>query len=443
MAPCATSEEPQGLMSFTSTVDERVVTKAVTIPIQASVLHGPRDIRLETRQIAPPQDDELQIAIKATGICGSDVSYYKKFANGDLCACSPLSLGHESSGVVVAMGAQVKNFTIGDRVALEVGIPCGNCGVCRGGRYNLCKKMRFRSSAKSVPHFQGTLQERINHPARWCYKLPSTVSFAAAALLEPLSVAIHAVSRAAVTSGTSALVLGAGTVGLLTAAMARQSGCHTVTIADLSAPRVAYALKHGFATHGYVVPPSSLSPSTTSSGTSTPASSSTAPFSTPISRYAETTLQLAAAKALAADLIGVTQKAPEDDDVDDVGVDYTFECTGVEMCMQTSLYATRPGGKAAIVGMGTPIQTLPLSAAQLREVDLVGVFRYANTYERAIRIVEGGAQMRAQGLGGFPDLDGMVTHRIKGLGEAQKGMELACRTTDGEGGLVVKVVIET
>lgn len=225
--------------------------------------------------------------------------------------------------------------------------------------------------------------------------------------------------------------------------MARQSGCHTVTIADLSAPRVAYALAHGFATHGYVVPPSSLSPSTTSSGASTPASSSTAPLSTPISRYAETALQLAAAKALAADLIGVTQKAPEDDDVDDVGVDYTFECTGVEACMQTSLYATRPGGKAVIVGMGTPIQTLPLSAAQLREVDLVGVFRYANTYERAIRVVESGARMRAQGLGGFPDLDGMVTHRIKGLGEAQRGMELACRTTDGEGGLVVKVVIET
>jgi L-iditol 2-dehydrogenase len=134
--------------------------------IASSILTHPQ----ETRHISPPQDDELQIAIKATGICGSDVSYYKKFANGDLCACSPLSLGHESSGVVVAMGAQVRNFALGDRVALEVGIPCGNCGVCRGGRYNLCKKMRFRSSAKSVPHFQGTLQERINHPARWCYK---------------------------------------------------------------------------------------------------------------------------------------------------------------------------------------------------------------------------------------------------------------------------------
>lgn len=311
------------------------------------------------------------------------------------------------------------------------------CHISRG-RYRRGLITRQGGAISEFPTLHLPLESSLTTP-----RLPDTVSFAAAALLEPLSVAIHAVTRAAVTSGTSALVLGAGTVGLLTAAMARQSGCHTVTIADLSAPRVAYALAHGFATHGFVVPPSSLSPSTTSSGTSTPASSSTAPLSTPISRYAETTLQLAAAKALAAELIGVTQKAPEDDDMDDVGVDYTFECTGVEACMQTSLYATRPGGKAVIVGMGTPIQTLPLSAAQLREVDLVGVFRYANTYERAIRVVEGGARMRAQGLGGFPDLDGMVTHRIKGLGEAQKGMELACRTTDGEGGLVVKVVIET
>jgi hypothetical protein len=128
------------------------------------------NIYQETRIVEQPIEGELQIAIKTTGICGSDVSYYKKFANGDLCACAPLSLGHESSGVVVAIGPKVSNFRIGDRVALEVGIPCGECGICRKGRYNLCKKMRFRSSAKSVPHFQGTLQERINHPAKWCHR---------------------------------------------------------------------------------------------------------------------------------------------------------------------------------------------------------------------------------------------------------------------------------
>lgn len=124
----------------------------------------------ETRSITDPAPHELQIAVKATGICGSDFAYYSKFRNGDLQAVAPLSLGHESAGIVVALGQGVTSFQIGDRVALEVGVPCDSCRSCQRGRYNLCPKMRFRSSAKSVPHYQGTLQERINHPAKWCYK---------------------------------------------------------------------------------------------------------------------------------------------------------------------------------------------------------------------------------------------------------------------------------
>lgn len=127
-------------------------------------------LQQEERTLEEPGVGELQIAVRSTGICGSDVSYYKKFANGDLCALEPLSLGHESSGVVVGIGLQVSGFGLGDRVALEVGVPCDTCSICRKGRYNLCKKLRFRSSAKSYPHYQGTLQERINHPARWCHK---------------------------------------------------------------------------------------------------------------------------------------------------------------------------------------------------------------------------------------------------------------------------------
>lgn len=81
-----------------------------------------------------------------------------------------MSLGHESAGVVVGVGADVSNFKIGDKVALEVGLPCESCDRCKEGRYNICKAMRFRSSAKSFPHAQGTLQDRINHPAAWCHK---------------------------------------------------------------------------------------------------------------------------------------------------------------------------------------------------------------------------------------------------------------------------------
>ncbi|KAK4125512.1 GroES-like protein [Parathielavia appendiculata] len=353
----------------------------------------------------------------------------------------PLSLGHESSGTVVAIGPQVSGFSLGDRVALEVGIPCGTCGICRKGRYNLCKKMKFRSSAKSVPHFQGTLQERINHPAVWCHKLPDNISFDAAALLEPLSVAIHAVNRAQPTPGSSALVLGAGAVGLLTAAMARQSGCSTVTIADVDQGRVDFAIAKGFATHGYVVPrplhtssscSSIFSGSSSSSGTSTPVDGLMTPAST-LSMQS----RFDYAKSLAADMLSLTSSSSNPllvDDEDD-GVDVTFECTGKEVCMHTSLYATRPGGKVIMVGMGTPVQTLPMSVAHLREIDILGIFRYANTYATGIKLLCARGSV-------LPCLDDMVTHRFKGLENAHQAFELASRTVDEEGNLVLKVVIE-
>ncbi|KAJ0168364.1 Sorbitol dehydrogenase [Colletotrichum tanaceti] len=419
MAPVATGEmEPMHLPVY----------KSKSSSVTASVLHGPRDLRLETKSIQEPSVGELQISVKRTGICGSDVSYYKKFANGDLCACHPLSLGHESSGEVVAIGPQVTGFKLGDRVALEVGVPCGQCTICRKGRYNLCKKMRFRSSAKSVPHYQGTLQERINHPAAWCHKIPDHVSYEAAALLEPLSVAIHAVNRAKPEPGSTALVIGAGTVGLLTAAMARQAGCAQVTIADVDAGRVEYAIEKGFATHGHVV--------NSNSGTSTPADPG---VMTPASIFSVQSVQgkFEGAKSLAAEILALT-KVPEEVDMDceDDGVDVTFECTGKEVCMQTGLYATRPGGKVVMVGMGTPVQTLPLSVAHLREIDILGIFRYANTYPTGVRL------LCAKGNGGLPCLDDMVTHRFKGLHNASKAFELASRTCDDEGKLVLKVVIE-
>lgn len=216
--------------------------------------------------------------------------------------------------------------------------------------------------------------------------------------------------------------------------MARQSGCTDVTICDVDAGRVAYALAKGFATHGYVVPkPLQSSPSSSSifmSGASTPASSG---IMTPMSVYGPMSDRLEGAKNLAADLLALTKSTQVDNDDEDDGVDVTFECTGKEACMQTSLYATKPGGKVIMVGMGTPIQTLPLSAAHLREVDILGIFRYANTYPTGIKILASGR---------LPSLDDMVTHRIKGLHNAKEAFELASRTVDDAGQLVLKVVIE-
>lgn len=235
-------------------------------------------------------------------------------------------------------------------------------------------------------------------------------------------------------------------MGLLTAAMAQQSGCPTVTICDVDQGRVDYALERGFATNGYVVPRPLHTSSSSSSvsgmsaldadGTLTPASSI---FSTLDHR-------LDSARSLAQDILAVSKTSPScftsADDDDAEGVDLTFECTGKEVCMHTSLYATKPGGKVIMVGMGTPIQTLPMSVAHLREVDILGIFRYANTYATGIRLLCASKQGGGKGKGVLPSLDNMVTHRFKGLHRAREAFELASRTVDGQGRLVLKVVIE-
>jgi L-iditol 2-dehydrogenase len=241
--------------------------------------------------------------------------------------------------------------------------------------------------------------------------------------------------------------------------MARQSGCSTVTIADVDQGRVDFAVAKGFATHGYVVDraphtSSNSSPmySPSSSGTSTPLNG----VMTPASALSMQS-QFDYAKSLAADMLSLTSAASNpsfiggiDDADEDDGVDITFECTGKEVCMHTSLYATRAGGRVIMVGMGTPVQTLPMSVAHLREIDILGIFRYANTYATGIRLLcarerQAKAGLAAPGAGGLilPCLDEMVTHRFKGLENAHRAFELASRTVDDEGRLVLKVVIET
>ena len=229
----------------------------------------------------------------------------------------------------------------------------------------------------------------------------------------------------------------------MTAAMALQSGCSSVTITDVDAGRVDYAVSHGFATRGYVVPHRFQTSSRgmhggADSGTSTPASDG---ISTPSSVFS-TASQFDDSKKLAADILAVAN-APDDFvlDEDEDGVDVTFECTGKEICMHASLYATKSGGKVIMVGMGTPVQTLPLSVAHLREIDILGIFRYANTYATGIRLLCAQAKSGGGRLA-LPNLEGMVTHRFKGLAAAKGAFELASRTSDDDGNLVLKVVIE-
>ncbi|EOD45107.1 Sorbitol dehydrogenase [Neofusicoccum parvum] len=375
-------------------------------PIRASVLHGAKDLRVENRELTAPAANELQVAVRATGLCGSDLHYYNHYRNGDIIVQEPMSLGHESAGVVVAVGSDAAaNFKVGDKVALEVGQPCGDCERCKEGRYNICKGMKFRSSAKAFPHAQGTLQDRINHPAAWCHKLPEDLSLDLGALLEPLGVAIHATRRAQLPPLSTVLVFGAGAVGLLVAGMVKISGASNVVIADIDEGRVNFAVENGFAHAGFTVPLKR-------------------------GQTIEENLEIARETAAA---IGKVKKTTGEE----VGeVDAVFECTGVPSCLQASIYATRPGGRVLLIGMGHPIQTLPISAAALREVDIVGVFRYANTYPTGIEVVSKPAGPD------YPDFSKLVTHRYKGLDSIPEAFAMAGKTKDDQGKLVLKVVVE-
>ncbi|GJD03826.1 alcohol dehydrogenase GroES-like domain-containing protein [Colletotrichum higginsianum] len=386
-----------------------------SVQVQTSVLHGAKDLKIEQRELPALAPGEVQIAVKATGLCGSDLHYFNHFRNGDILVREPLTLGHESSGVVTAVASDVSNLAVGDHVALEVGQPCEACELCAAGRYNICKGMKFRSSAKAFPHAQGTLQELVNHPAKWCHKLPESVSLEFGALAEPLSVAMHARDRARLPGGSTVLVFGAGAVGLLCAAVSKADQ-QRVVIADIQADRVQFALDNGFADAGVVVP--ALRPQTIED-------------------------KLAYAK----DVAELVKQA----NIGGREVNATYECTGVETCMQTAIFerpeqcivltarviqATRPGGKILIIGMGTPIQTLPISAAALREVDFIGVFRYANTYPKAIDLI-------ATKPKGLPALEKLFTHRFKGLKTIQDAFDMAGKVKDESGNLVLKVLVDT
>lgn len=342
-----------------------------------------------------------------------------------------MCLGHESAGVVTAVGPEVGTaFKVGDRVALEVGLPCRQCAFCKNGRYNICKKMRFRSSAKTFPHLDGTLMARTNHPAAMCHALPDNVSDAGGALVEPLAVCLHAIRRShpptkeevalsnAAGEGTAALVFGAGAIGLLVAsALAVSQNFESIVVADIDASRLEIAASLGLGIKTALIPRADPS--------SPPPPPKDAPHAD------QTAWALKNAQAVAAALV----QAAQQEGVPPVsGFSRVYDCTGVPACVQAGIYASEPGGVLVQIGMGNPIQTLPVGAAALREVDIIGVFRYDGyAYPAAIELLGSGKLKTTE--------EKVVTHRLP-LEEGERAFTLAGKGVDEDGKPVVKVVIE-
>lgn len=341
----------------------------------SAILYATDDLRLEDRDIPEPGPNEVQVAVHSVGICGSDVHYLTHGAIGDFVVKEPMILGHESSGTISKIGENVTNLAVGDRVALEPGIPCRHCEFCKCGRYNLCPDVRFLAT----PPVHGNLVRYHVHDSDFCYKLPDHVSFEEGAILEPLSCAVHACKRAGISVGKKVLICGSGPIGLLCLLTAKAMGAGQVCMTDISEAR----------------------------------------------------LQIA--KALGADYIVLVENKDSFSTAgkikDTLGAypDITVECSGAETSIQAGIYATKSGGMMVLIGLGPANVNLPIVNAATREVDIRGIFRYANVYPIALDMIASGKI----------DVKPLITHRFK-LEETARAFETA-KTGSGN---AIKVIIQ-
>ncbi len=342
--------------------------------MKAAVLHKARDLRLEEVPIPEYGPDDVLVKIGAVGICGSDVHYWRTGAIGDFVVTEPMILGHEVAGTVAEVGAKVTSLKVGDRVALEPGVPCRRCEACKTGRYNLCPDVHFFAT----PPIDGALSDFAVSPADFAYKIPDSLSLDAAALIEPLSVGIHACRRGNLTAGQSVFIAGAGPIGLTSLAAAKAFGATDIFISDVRPHRLEIAKKMG-ATHVFDA-----------------------------REDAEATVQEATGGR---------------------GVDLAIECAGAEPAFMSCLKTAKSGGTVVIVGLGdNSTYQVPMVELAVKELDLKGIFRYVYTYPAAINLLTSGAV----------DLDPMITHHFP-LDDMLTGFEYAEKGTDGAVKVMIEV----
>ncbi|KAH8179277.1 alcohol dehydrogenase groES-like domain-containing protein [Sarocladium implicatum] len=319
---------------------------------------------------------EVTVAIRSTGICGSDIHFWHAGCIGPMIVEGDHVLGHESAGEVIAIHPSVTHLKIGDRVAVEPTVPCNACEPCLTGRYNGCDNVEFRST----PPVWGFLRRYVNHPAVWCHKI-GDMSYENGAMLEPLSVALAGMQRANINLGDPVLICGAGPIGLITLLCCDAAGACPLVITDISETRLAFAKE--------------LCPRV-------------------ITHKVERLSAEDSAKKIVESFGGVEPAV-------------TMECTGVESSIAAAIWATKFGGKVFIIGVGKNEINIPFMRASVREVDIQLQYRYANTWPRAIRLVESGVINLAK----------LVTHRFN-LEEATKAFETSADPNSG----AIKVMIQ-
>lgn len=279
---------------------------------------------------------DVTINIRACGICGSDVHYYKEGAIGEFIVTQPMILGHEAAGVIVAKGDKVTDLEIGDLVCMEPGVPNLSAKEVLEGSYNLDKDIVFWAT----PPVHGCLREQVVHPARFCFKLPLGVSAAEGAMVEPLATGIEAVKKARVQPGDTALVIGAGTIGIMVALSALAAGCSKVYISDIKQQKLAIA-----ALYKNIIPIDSSK------------------------------------EDLLASILEHTNG---------LGVDTIFEASGSPHVYPSFFACAKRAATVVLVGMMNGTVPLDVALLQVRGLRIETVFRYTNTFDRAVSLIANG-----------------------------------------------------
>jgi D-xylulose reductase len=280
---------------------------------------------------------DIRIKLHTVGVCGSDVHYYTHGRIGPFVVNEPMILGHEASGTVIETGSLVSSLQIGDRVCMEPGIPDANSRAAQIGMYNIDPNVRFWAT----PPIHGILRPTCVHPEAFTFKIPDNVSFAEAAMVEPLAVGVHAATKARIKPGDIALVMGAGPIGLVTALSAIASGCSRVFISDLADEKLEIARSMNSAI--------------------SPINSRTTDLKTSILK-----------------------------ETDGWGADIVFEATGSADAAETVFQALSPGGCVVLIGGQSDPISFDVGAAMVREARVESIFRYAHVFPRCIRMLSSG-----------------------------------------------------
>ncbi|KAI7774005.1 hypothetical protein LA080_009469 [Diaporthe eres] len=362
--------------------DARQVIQA---PLPNPSLQATADHNLKSADapVYAPGPGEVLLHVKATGICGSDVHFWKTGCIGPLVFEGDCILGHEAAGVVVRCGDGVTDLKPGDRVAVEPGVPCEKCFLCKLGKYNLCEDVAF----SGVYPYHGTLQRYKVHPARWLHKLPDNMSFQDGALLEPLSVILSGLRVAELTLGRGAVICGAGPIGLTALLAARASGAHPLVVTDIEPKRLAFAKELVPSCLTYQIDPS---------------------------------LDARGNARGIRKLFGARGGEGEEGD-EYFAPPCVIECTGVESSVCTAAFTVRRGGRVVVVGVGKSIMNnLPFMHLSLSEIDLRFINRYTDTWPAGISCMSGG----------IIDLKKLVTH-VFPLEKAKEGLTLSSDPRNG------------